>query len=176
MKKILSIIIGLVLMLTVVSCQNGKKFAENDVKKTMDALQKGDFSGLNYSKEDIETIQIFTGAYKKISYKINKTTEEGKNKVLVNVTMKYPDLSEAAKVFQDRVLKDAQQFAQKSDAEIEKQSMEYLKQVINEKLNDSNLKYLEETFDLVYVKQNGTWELEDNNPQFTKVMSFNYQM
>ena len=29
---------------------------------------------------------------------------------------------------------------------------------------------------MVYVKQDGNWELENNNPQFNKVMSFNYQM
>ena len=54
--------------------------------------------------------------------------------------------------------------------------MQFLKEAINEKLNDSNLKYLEETFDMVYVKQNGNWELESDNSQFNKVMSFNYQM
>jgi len=176
MKKILSIIVGLVLMLTVVSCQNGKKIAENDVKESMEALQKGDFSKLNYDKESVEALQIFSGAYKKITYKINKTTEESKDKVLVNVTMKYPDLSEAGKTFKEKVLNQAQQLQGKSNDEVDKQSMQFLKEAINEKLKDSNLKYLEETFDMVYVKQNGNWELESDNPQFNKVMSFNYQM
>ena len=54
--------------------------------------------------------------------------------------------------------------------------MQFLKEAINEKLKDSNLKYLEETFDMVYVKQNGKWELEGNNLQFIKVVSFNYKM
>ena len=176
MKKIVSIVIGLVLMLTVVGCQNGKKAAENDVKDSMQALQKGDFSKLNYDKESIEALEIFGGAYKKITYKINKTTEESKDKVLVNVTMKYPDLSEAGKIFQNKLLKETQKLEGKSDVEIEKQSMQFLKESIDEKLNDKNLKYLEETFDMVYVKQNGKWELEGNNLQFIKVVSFNYKM
>ena len=163
-------------MLTLASCQNGKKIAENDVKKSIEALQKGDLSGLNGDKESVEALQVFGGAYKKISYKINKTTEESKDKVLVNVTMKYPDLSEAGKIFQNKVLKEAQQLAGKSNAEVDKQSIKFLKEAINEKLNDNNLKYLEETFDMVYVRQNGNWELESDNPQFNKVMSFNYQM
>ena len=90
--------------------------------------------------------------------------------------MKYPDLSEAGKTFKEKVLNQAQQLQGKSNDEVDKQSMQFLKEAINEKLNDSNLKYLEETFDMVYVKQNGNWELESDNPQFNKVMSFNYQM
>ncbi|WP_369712208.1 hypothetical protein AB8B23_07375 [Leptotrichia sp. HSP-342] len=59
---------------------------------------------------------------------------------------------------------------------MDKQSIKFLKEAINEKLNDNNLKYLEETFDMVYVKQNRNWELESDNPQFNRVMLFNYQM
>ena len=174
MKKILSIIVGLVLMLTVVSCQNGKKIAENDVKESVEALQKGDFSKLNYDKESVEALQIFSGAYKKITYKINKTTEESKDKVLVNVTMKYPDLSETAEMFKNRISKEAQSLSGKSDEEFNKQSMAILKEVVNEKLNDSNLKYFEETFDITYIKQGDSWEIEENNPQFIKAVSFNF--
>ena len=90
--------------------------------------------------------------------------------------MKYPDLSEAGKIFKDKIIKVAEQLAGKSDAEVEEKSKQFLREAINEKLNDPNLKYLEETFDMVYVKQDGNWELENNNPQFNKVMSFNYQM
>ena len=35
MKKIVSIVIGLVLMLTVVGCQNGKKAAESTSKRRL---------------------------------------------------------------------------------------------------------------------------------------------
>ena len=128
-------------MLTLASCQNGKKFAENDFKASMEALQKGDFSKLNSDKESVEALQVFSGAYKKLTYKINKVTEESKDKVLVNVTMKYPDLSEAGKIFQNKLLKETQKLEGKSDAEIEKQSMQFLKESIDEKLNDKNVKY-----------------------------------
>ena len=49
-------------MLTLASCQNGKKIAENDVKKSIEALQKGDLSGLNGDKESVEAFQVFGGA------------------------------------------------------------------------------------------------------------------
>ncbi len=177
MKRILSVIIVFVLMLSIVSCQNGRKSAENNVKKLMETVKKGDFSALNYNKEATGVLEAFGGAYKKLSYKINKTTQVDKNKVLVNITIKYPDLSEAEKIFKGKILKEGQKLSQsskKSDEEIKKLSIQLLKEAINEKLNDSNLKYLEETFDIVYTKQNNNWEMEGNNPQFTKAMFFNY--
>ena len=70
MKKIVSIIIGLVLMLTLVSCQNEKKAVENDVKETMGALQKGNFSALKVDKQTENLFKAFEGAYKKMSYKL----------------------------------------------------------------------------------------------------------
>ena len=102
MKRILSIIVGLILMLTLASCQNGKKFAENDLKESMEALQKGNFSVLKVDKQTEDAFKAFEGAYKKMSYKINKTTEKNKDKILLNVTMKYPDLSATAEMFKKR--------------------------------------------------------------------------
>ena len=174
MKKIVSIIIGLVLMLTLVSCQNEKKAVENDVKETMGALQKGNFSVLKVDKQTEDVFKAFEGAYKKMSYKINNTTEKNKDKILVNITMKYPDLSETAEMFKNRISKEAQSLSGKSDEEFNKQSMAILKEVVNEKLNDSNLKYFEETFDIMYIKQGDSWEIEENNPQFIKAVSFNF--
>ena len=81
MKKIVSIVIGLVLMLTLVSCQNEKKAVENDVKETMGALQKGNFSVLKIDKQTEDVFKAFEGAYKKMSYKINNTTEKNKDKI-----------------------------------------------------------------------------------------------
>lgn len=174
MKRILSIIVGLILMLTLASCQNGKKFAENDLKESMEALQKGNFSVLKVDKQTEDAFKAFEGAYKKMSYKINKTTEKNKDKILLNVTMKYPDLSATAEMFKDRISKEVQSLSGKSDEEFNKQSMAILKEVVNEKLNDSNLKYFEETFDITYVKQGDNWEIEENNPQFIKAVSFNF--
>ena len=174
MKRILSIIVGLILMLTLASCQNGKKFAENDLKESMEALQKGNFSAIKVDKQTENLFKAFEGAYKKMSYKINKTTEKNKDKILLNLTMKYPDLSETAEMFKNRISKEAQSLSGKSEEEFNKQSMAILKEVVNEKLNDSNLKYFEETFDITYIKQGDSWEIEENNPQFIKAVSFNF--
>ena len=133
----------------------------------MGALQKGNFSALKVDKQTENLFKAFEGAYKKMSYKINNTTEKNKDKILVNITMKYPDLSETAEMFKNRISKEAQSLSGKSDEE-------FNKQVVNEKLNDSNLKYFEETFDITYIKQGDSWEIEENNPQFIKAVSFNF--
>ena len=154
---------------------SGKEAAEAIFKEAIGIFQRGEYASQITDKDALEATNAFSEAYKKITYKINKTTEESKDKVLVNITMKYPDLSEAGKIFKDKIIKVAEQLAGKSDAEVEEKSKQFLREAINEKLNDPNLKYLEETFDMVYVKQDGNWELENNNPQFNKVMSFNSQ-
>ena len=164
-------------MLTLASCQNGKKFAENDFKASMEALQKGDFSKLNSDKESVEALQVFSGAYKKLTYKINKVTEESKDKVLVNVTMKYPDLSEIKTLVNKKVIDNAQQLKGQSEATIEKQTMKWMKEFIDQKLNNSNLKYSEKTFDLTYTNVNGEWtQSNEANSDFNKVMTFDMDM
>ena len=101
MKKILSIITGLILILTITSCQNDKKIVEKDVKNIIEVSKKGDFKSLNGSIMATMTLEAMGGGYKKLSYKINKITKENKNKIIVNITMKYPDLSEAGKIFKN---------------------------------------------------------------------------
>ena len=53
-------------------------------------------------------LEFMGWGYKKLSYKINKITKENKNKIIVNITMKYPDLSEAGKIFKNKVLEEKQ--------------------------------------------------------------------
>ena len=178
MRKILSIIIGLVLMSTITSCQNEKKLVENDIKNIIEVSKKGDFKSLKGSEMFVMTSEAMGEGYKKMSYKINKITKENKNKIIVNITMKYPDLSESVKIFKNKVLEERQRLLKSSNPtvmsneEILKLSMQFLKESINEKLNDPNLKYFEETFDIVYTKNNDNWEMQDS-PQFNKAMIFN---
>ncbi len=181
MKKILSIITGLILILTITSCQNDKKIVEKDVKNIIEVSKKGDFKSLNGSIMATMTLEAMGGGYKKLSYKINKITKENKNKIIVNITMKYPDLSEAGKIFKNKVLEERQRLLNSSNPtvrtneEILKLSMQFLKESINEKLNDPNLRYFEETFDIVYIKHNDYWEMQES-PQFNKAMFFNFQL
>ena len=178
MKKIFSIIVGLILIFTITSCQNDKKVVENDVKDLIEFIRNGGYKLSNHDKMAGITFEAIDEGYKKMSYKINKTKKENKNKIIVNITIKYPDLSEAIGIFKKKVLEERQRLLQssnptvRSEDEMIKLTTQFLKESVNEKLNDPNLRYFEETFDIVYVKHNDNWEMQDS-PQFNKAMLFN---
>ena len=178
MKKILSIIVGLILISTITSCQNYKKIIENDLKNLIEFTRNGGYKSSNHDKMAAITFEAIDEGYKKMSYKINKTTEENKNKIIVNITIKYPDLSGAIEIFKNKILEERQRLLKspnptvRSDDEMIKLTTQFLKESVNEKLNDPNLRYFEETFDIVYVKHNDNWEMQDS-PQFNKAMLFN---
>ena len=178
MKKILSIIVGLILISTITSCQNDKKIIENDLKNLIEFTRNGGYKSSNHDKMAAITFEAIDEGYKKMSYKINKTTEENKNKIIVNITIKYPDLSGAIEIFKNKILEERQRLLKspnptvRSDDEMIKLTTQFLKESVNEKLNDPNLRYFEETFDIVYVKHNDNWKMQDS-PQFNKAMLFN---
>ena len=180
MKKIFSIIVGLILISTITSCQNNKKIVENDLKNLIEFTRNGGYKLLNNDKMVGITAEGIDEGYKKMSYKINKTKEENKDKIIVNITIKYPDLSEAIEIFKKKVLEERQRLLQssnptvRSEDEMIKLTTQFLKESVNEKLNDPNLRYFEDTFDIVYVKHNDNWEMQES-PQFSKAMFFNLQ-
>ncbi|WP_304180311.1 hypothetical protein [Leptotrichia trevisanii] len=180
MQKILSIIIGLILISTITSCQNDKKIVENDVKDLIEFTRNGGYKLSNHDKMVGIIAEGIDEGYKKMSYKINKTKKENKNKIIVNITIKYPDLSEAIEIFKKKVLEERQRLLQssnptvRSEDEMIKLTTQFLKESVNEKLDDPNLKYFEETFDIVYLKHNDNWEMQES-PQFNKAMFFNLQ-
>ena len=151
---------------------SGKEAAENTLKEAIDILQKGDYSSITTDKNELDSMSLFKEAYKKISYKINNTTET-QGKVVLNVTMKYPDLSEIKTLVNKKVIDNAQQLKGQSEATIEKQTMKWMKEFIDQKLNNSNLRYSEKTFDLTYTNVNGEWtQSNEANSDFNKVMTF----
>ena len=155
---------------------SGKEAAENTLKEAIDILQKGDYSSITTDKNELDSMNLFKEAYKKISYKINNATET-QGKVVLNVTMKYPDLSEIKMLVNKKVIDNAQQLKGQSEATIEKQTMKWMKEFIDQKLNNSNLKYSEKTFDLTYTNVNGEWtQSNEANSDFNKVMTFDMDM
>ena len=84
-KRLLSLLI--LIFLTIVSC-GGKHITQKDFENSMNALQKGDTSILaGNDSETAEAVKIFSDAYKKITYKINKVTVND-NESILNVTVK----------------------------------------------------------------------------------------
>lgn len=155
---------------------SGKEAAENTLKEVINILQKGEYSSITTDKNELESMNLFKEAYKKITYKVNNATET-QNKVILNVTMKYPDLSEIKSLVNKKVTDNAQQLKGSSEAVIEEKTMKWMKEFIDQKLNDSNLKYSEKTFDIIYTNVNGEWiQSDETSSDFNKVMTFDMDM
>ena len=174
MKKILSVLI--LILLTIVSC-GGKHATQKDFENTMASLQKGNVSSLvGNDKETAEALMLFTDGYKKITYKINKVTTNN-NESILNVTMKSPVLTGVIQEVQKKSMQNAKNLMGKSGKELEEESKKMLSEVISQKLNSPDLKYNEETFDVIYTKKGNTWELNsEKNAKFQKVVTLGIQM
>lgn len=174
MKKILSVLI--LILLTIVSC-GGKHATQKDFENTMASLQKGNISSLvGNDKETAEALMLFTDGYKKITYKINKVTTNN-NESILNVTMKSPALTGVMEEIQKKSMQNLDKLMGKSGKELEEESKKIFSEVISRKLNSPDLKYNEETFDVIYTKKGNTWEISpEKNEKLLKALTLGIQM
>ena len=174
MKKILSVLI--LIFLTIVSC-GGKHITQKDFENSMNALQKGNTSILaGNDSETAEAVKIFSDAYKKITYKINKVTVND-NESILNVTMKSPALTGVIEEIQKKSMQNLDKLMGKSGKELEEESKKIFSEVISQKLNSPDLKYNEETFDVIYTKKGNTWEISpEKNEKLLKALTLGIQM
>ena len=174
MKKILSVLI--LILLTIVSC-GGKHATQKDFENTMASLQKGNISSLvGNDKETAEALMLFTDGYKKITYKINKVTTNN-NESILNVTMKSPALTGVMEEIQKKSMQNLDKLMGKSGKELEEESKKIFSEVISRKLNSPDLKYNEETFDVIYTKKGNTWEISpEKNEKLLKALTLGIKM
>ena len=174
MKKILSVLI--LILLTIVSC-GGKHATQKDFENTMASLQKGNVSSLvGNDKETAEALMLFTDGYKKITYKINKVTTNN-NESILNVTMKSPTLTGVMEEIQKKSMQNLDKLMGKSGKELEEESKKIFSEVISQKLNSPDLKYNEETFDVIYTKKGNTWEISpEKKEKLLKALTLGIQM
>jgi len=159
MKKRILIILG-IMMMFIVSC-GGKHPAVKDFEETMKNLQSGDVSKLSEGPDKIfesninpEMKTALTEGLKKITYKINKTTEnKDKNEVIINVTMKSPDLSGVMKELFEKVAGLMAQMQGKTEKEIGEAAGKVATELIKERIKsgkyikDKNLQAGGETYE-----------------------------
>ena len=174
MKKILSILLFFLLM--IVSC-GGKHPAQTHFEDMMMSLQKGDLkSFVGDDKETEKSLKFFVDGYKKITYKINKVTTNN-NESILNVTMKSPALTGVMEEIQKKSMQNLDKLMGKSGKELEEESKKIFSEVISQKLNSSDLKYNEETFDVIYTKKGNTWEISpEKNEKLLKALTLGIQM
>ena len=178
MKKRILIILG-IMMMFVISC-GGKHPAVKDFEETMKNLQSGDVSKLSEGPDKIfesninpEMKTALTEGLKKITYKINKTTEnKDKNEVIINVTMKSPDLSGVMKELAQKVAGLMGTMQGKTEEEIGKEATKTALEVIKEKINSGKTR--EKTFDIVYKKTGDKWSADAaSNKDYFDMLTMN---
>ena len=64
------------------------------------------------------------------------------------------------------------QTQQKNNEDLQKEVMQVGKEFFNEKFNSKDLKYLEKTLDVKYVKNGKDWVISDENEEFFKIITF----
>ena len=60
----------------------------------------------------------------------------------------------------------------KNNEDLQKEVMQVGKEFFNEKFNSKDLKYLEKTLDVKYVKNGKDWVISDENEEFFKIITF----
>ena len=176
MKKRILIILGIIMMF-IVSC-GGKHPAVKDFEDNMKIVQSGDFDKI--SKESNKAFASNTSpemnaalgeGFKKITYKINKTTVNN-DEVLINVTMKSPDLGGFMKELSQKIVGSLAQMQGKTEAQIGVEAEKISIELIKEKIKSG--KTLEKTFDIVYRKTGDKWNPDPNaNKDFFNILTMN---
>ena len=169
MKKVLSVLI--LILVIIVSC-GGKHITEKYFEEMMVSLQKGNLSPLvGDDKETEKNLKVLINGYK-----INKVTVNN-NKSVLNVTIKYPALKGIGEDIQKKVMQNSEKITEKSEKEIDEDSEKIFSEVVSERLNSPDLKYNEETFDVIYTKEGKNWDIDPNkNDKLIKVMALDMEL
>lgn len=167
------------MMMFIVSC-GGKHPAVKDFEENMKSLQSGDVSKFSEGSNKIfesdinpEMKTALTEGLKKITYKINKTTEnKDKNEVIINVTMKSPDLSGVMKELFEKVAGLMAQMQGKTEKEIGEAAGKVATELIKERIKSGKTK--EKTFDVVYTKKDDKWSPDvASNKDYFEMLTMN---
>ena len=168
------ILILLSMLLFVVSC--GTHPAQKDFEEKMKIIQSGDMSKFGKAEGNVSTIlenfsKVYGEGMKKITYKVNKFESKG-NTATINVTVKAPNLSSYIGELQTRLSERMSKSMPQNNEDLQKEIMQVGKEFFNEKFNSKDLKYLEKTLDVKYIKNGKDWVISDENEEFFKIITF----
>ena len=164
-------------MMFIVSC-GGKHPAVKDFEDNMKIVQSGDTNKISdgsnktFSSDVTPEMKAALGeGFKKITYKINKTTVNN-DEVLINVTMKSPDLGGFMKELSQKIVASMGQMQGKTEAQIGAEAEKMSVELIKEKVKSGKTK--EKTFDVVYKKKGDKWEPDPTaNKDFFDILTMN---
>ena len=140
-------------------------------EETMKVIKEGNFSGIwNLDEEEEKSFRILENAIKKITYNIVDIKEENEISIL-SVNFKVPNLSKVKGKLFERIQNSKSILSMKDESEIEKISLEWFKEIVDEEINGVNLNRKFKLIDIKYVKNGEEWNIEDDS-EFVKIFGF----
>ena len=188
-KKLFSIMLAAVIMVSMVGCSSSKP--ENTVNEFLKNSKNFDLAAMNENispdsqsdsdvveaVEDNEDLKTYLKFFKKNSQKMTYTIKEtniDEDEANVTVDFKYVDSSDALNAAFTELLKVAftQAFSgnEMSDEEIEK----LITDTLTEYESENSDKFAEKTLDLYCIKVDNKWYIDDFDEEFFDVLLCNY--
>ena len=188
-KKLFSIMLAAVIMVSMVGCSSSKP--ENTVNEFLKNSKNFDLAAMNENispdsqsdsdvveaVEDNEHLKPYLKFFKKSAQKMTYTIKEtniDEDEATVTVDFKYVDSSDALNAAFTELLKVAftQAFSgnEMSDEEIEK----LITDTLTEYESENSDKFAEKTLDLYCIKVDNKWYIDDFDEEFFDVLLCNY--
>ena len=188
-KKLFSIMLAAVIMVSMVGCSSSKP--ENTVNEFLKNSKNFDLAAMNENispdsqsdsdvveaVEDNEDLKPYLKFFKKNAQKMTNTIKEtniDEDEATVTVDFKYVDSSDALNAAFTELLKVAftQAFSgnEMSDEEIEK----LITDTLTEYESENSDKFAEKTLDLYCIKVDNKWYIDDFDEEFFDVLLCNY--
>ncbi len=136
-------------------------------EEAMEMIKTGNVEEIfDLDEEAKGSLTLFEEAIKKIRYKVTGIKEEENT-----VNLKVPDLSKVRSKLYEKIEKYQAKLLEKSDDEVEKTTLKWLKETIFEELSSKEVKYNMEDINIKYRKNGDTWEVEDDT-ELVRVFNF----
>ena len=140
-------------------------------EEAMEMIKTGNVEEIfDLDEEAKGSLTLFEEAIKKIRYKVTGIKEE-ENTVNLKANLKVPDLSKVRSKLYEKIEKYHAKLLEKSDDEVEKTTLKWLKETIFEELSSKEVKYNMEDINIKYRKNGDTWEVEDDT-ELVRVFNF----
>ena len=140
-------------------------------EEAMEMIKTGNVEEIfDLDEEAKGSLTLFEEAIKKIRYKVTGIKEE-ENTVNLKANLKVPDLSKVRSKLYEKIEKYQAKLLEKSDDEVEKTTLKWLKETIFEELSSKEVKYNMEDINIKYRKNGDTWEVEDDT-ELVRVFNF----
>ena len=140
-------------------------------EEAMEMIKTGNVEEIfDLDEEAKGSLTLFEEAIKKIRYKVTGIKEEG-DTVNLKANLKVPDLSKVRSKLYEKIEKYHAKLLEKSDDEVEKTTLKWLKETIFEELSSKEVKYNMEDINIKYRKNGDTWEVEDDT-ELVRIFNF----